>query len=383
MNTLQKSITLLLTSIFCSLSVFSQNYPLSNEDKENLRHAIELVDNGEVDSSQTIMDKLLKEYPKNYLVNYEYTYLLCQQGKFKEANNILKKLEKNPEADERLYQMLGNTYDFLKQPQKALKSYQKGLEKFPNSGRLYTEQGNVYLIQEKYDEALKFYEKSIEVDPMYPSSYFKASILYLSSDEPVWGLIYGEMLRVLEPTSSRSINLSKSMVDKLNKCFETKNDTLNISLTKKNYIYLKSKNPTGKEYFEALAKVNQNFEVHYERVAATMAKEITNVDTFSFENLCKLRQNIAEQFADSSVYSNGLFKLHKKIIDAGFWDTYNMFIFCEAFPTECKLFSENEEKMNKMRSFSTWFRTVADFPNPNNPVSKNILEKKLGISEDK
>ncbi len=382
MNTTKRTIVSLLTCIFCTLTVFSQNYPLSLEDKEKLNHAIELVDGGKVDSSLYILEALVKKYPKNYIVNYEYAFSLVRKGDYKGANKTVRKLENHPEANDALHAMIGNTYDFMGQPDKALKAYQNGLKKFPNSGLLYVEQGNVYFNQQKYEEALNYYEHCIEMAPMYPTGYLRASMIYLSSSEPIWGMIYAEMFSLLKPNARECRALCDGSVAALRKNIKMLGDTaLQVSLTYKNSIYIQKK-PKADDLLNALSTALTAFEVKYEHHVFEAVKLIGYKDTIDFDLFCKIRQNVADSIVKTD-YSLGLFKFQKSIIDAGFWQAYNMLIYGKSFPTEYAAFMADEEKVNQLKAFMTWYNTAANFPNEQEPVSKNVYEKKMKDKLDK
>lgn len=346
---------------------------MSIEDNENLKHAVQLVDQGEIDSSLYILEALVKKHPKNYIINYEYTYSLVKKGNFAEANKILRKLESYPEADDRLHAMIGNTYDYMGHPDKALKAYQNGLKKFPNSGVLHVEQGNVYASQRDYDKAIPYYEKGIEVDPLYPTSYLRASTVYLSSSEPVWGLIYTEMFSLLRPGSNESKALCKLSLKVLRNNLKMEGDTLHATLTNKNNIIVPFKHKK-EDVLNAIIAAGASFEVGYERQVLLAAMANKYKDTLDFDLFCKIRESIANNIINTED-SLPLFNFHKKIIDAGFWKAYNILIYGQAFPTEFEAYMANEENVNQLKTFMTWYNTAANFPNKEEPVSKNIFER--------
>lgn len=378
MNTTKRTIVSLLACIFCTLTAISQSYPLSEVDNERLAHAVNLIDQGQADSSRLILEDLVKKYPKSYLVNYEYTYTLCQIGEFKKANKILRKLENYPEANARLHAMIGNTYDYMGQPNKALKAYQNGLKKFPNTGVLYVEQGNVYLNQRKYDEAMSYYEKGIEVDPLYPTGYLRASMLYLSSTEPVWGMIYAEMFSLLKPEAGECAALNKRAVEILRNNIKKENDTLHVTLTKRNNIYMR-KNAKPEEILNALESAYSSFEVAYESKVGIAAMMHGYKDTIDFDLFCKIRATVADSLVGSDD-NLPLFNFQKKVIEAGFWKAYNIFIYRQAFPAEYEAFMTDEENVNQLNTFMTWYNTASNFPNDKEHVSKNIFEREKKLS---
>ena len=94
---------------------------------------------------------------------------------YQKAIKLAKTLYKYEDCNDLVYQLVGNCYDYLKNPKKALKVYAQGLKRFPDSGALYLEQGVVSGMQGHYDEAVASFEKGISVAPMFPSNYYRAA----------------------------------------------------------------------------------------------------------------------------------------------------------------------------------------------------------------
>lgn len=67
-------------------------------------------------------------------------------------------------ANYKKYQLLGNSYDFIGQPEVALQICQNGMVKFPQSGKFYLESGNIKYHHGAYQAAIDLWEKGIKVD---------------------------------------------------------------------------------------------------------------------------------------------------------------------------------------------------------------------------
>ena len=369
MNTRFKFILLFFFFLNNTFLLFSKSKPLSEEDVEALKYGVWLVDHGKTDSSIIVLENLAYKYPKNYIINYEYCYSIYTKGDYASVIKNLKRIEKSPEKDERFYQLKGNAYDYMGLKKKSIMTYQEGINKFPNSGFLYMEKGTVFMSQENYERALQCFEEGINVAPMYATNYYKAAHIYLNSSEPIWGFLYGEMLKLLEPNSSRGESICKDIISTLNNCIKYENDTsLKVSLTQKHTIYL-SKNPTEEQLLNLIP-----FKMYYE---LSTTKSITQRspsyyknNRLSFNDICQLRKEICESLYDIPTYTNGLFKFQKEIIDAGYWELYNLFLFGSSFPTEYNEYMNDENNQNKITLFNTRFNSNANFPNPDEPVSR-------------
>jgi tetratricopeptide (TPR) repeat protein len=142
-------------------------------------------------------------------VDYETTFACSLDKNHKKAISTCEKMTKHPDVFARVYQMLGNDYDYNLEPGKAIDAYERGMVKFPNSGPLYLERGNMELMKDEFNNALTYYITGIEVDPKHSSNYYRAAKLYLASEDTYLGLIYGELFMNLERGSQRTIEMSE------------------------------------------------------------------------------------------------------------------------------------------------------------------------------
>lgn len=323
---------------------------------EQLKGAIGLVDQGMAEAAMLDLDALAKEYPDDYIVQYERLFALYHLEKYEEVAAGAKKLIKHKDATPVVFQMYGNVVDILGKPKEAIKIYKKGLKRFPDAGYLYLEIGNVHVSQNDYAAALASFNKGIDVQPDFSSNYYRAGLLYLCTEEAkVWGLVYAETSILLNPDNEER---HSHMGMAIHNCFtdnisieQTDGKTeAKISLAPSRGISLNPEEDAGVVQFPGV----------YEACALGALTKMAVVDkefTGSIAQLAELRKGIVESYFSTAknYYGNAMYLLpfQKKVIDAGHWEAYNYFIFGQAFSEEFnEWYSNNSDKFN---DFVDWY----------------------------
>ncbi|MCH5689913.1 tetratricopeptide repeat protein [Niabella sp. W65] len=169
------SLLLLLTTSQITLAQTNKEKALAKG-----KEAIKLMDNGQLDKSIQLLEEAQKIDPEDVNYPYELGYAYYIKKDFRKASQILEGLLVHKDANDRVYQLLGNAYDHMGNSDKAIAQYEAGLKKFPNSGNLYLEMGVMQMAKQDYAKALAYYEKGIEVAPGFPSNYYwAAKILFV------------------------------------------------------------------------------------------------------------------------------------------------------------------------------------------------------------
>jgi tetratricopeptide (TPR) repeat protein len=201
---------ILLWALFC---LFGTQLSFGQNNREQVlalqRQAIELMDNGDPDQGIVLLRQALTLDPDYWPLTYEMAYAYMVKRDYQKAIKLAKTLYKYEDCNDLVYQLVGNCYDYLKNPKKALKVYAQGLKRFPDSGALYLEQGVVSGMQGHYDETVASFEKGISVAPMFPSNYYRAAQFYAYSTSKVWSQIYGEIMMNLLPSGDRNKEMSE------------------------------------------------------------------------------------------------------------------------------------------------------------------------------
>ena len=324
-------------------------YGQTNEEKaqEKCREAITLMDDGKVDESIKLLKEAQKLDPDRIDYSYELAYAYYLKEDYKGAIKILEKNIKHKDVNDRHYQLLGNSYDVLGKTKEAFEAYDSGLKKFPNSGVIYLEKGNVYWAKKEYGKALPFYEKGIESDPQFPSNYYRATLLYCSSSEEVWGMIYGEIFMNLERNSKRTSEISKLLFDTYKREIKFTSDTsFSVSFSKNASINIdeitdqtEMKLPFGIGVYEP-----------------TLMMSMINEKSIDLNSLDKIRANFVDIYyknENDKKYPNILFDYQNKVKNAGHFEAYNHWLLMKGNEEDFKEWLKSNK--GKWDDFVEWF----------------------------
>ncbi len=286
-----------------------------------LIEAIEVMDNGNPDKAIEMLKEARVLDNKNYIYDYEIGYAQYIKRDFKEALKTYKYVVYSYDnITDQCYQMLGNLYDINGKPKKALEIYDEGLKKFPKSGRLFLEKGVVYLVVKKYNEALSQFEIGIKADPNYPSNYYRAALIYCSSSESIWGMIYGEIFINLERGTRRTDEMSKVLYNTYLNKMSVEGDTKTVSFSKNTTIYINPDNFDVEKF-----KLPFNIGLY----EPTMLLSISNSSKLDLEELNKIRTqflNLYNTPENRKNYPNALFDHQLKMQEYGHLEAYNYWV---------------------------------------------------------
>lgn len=345
---LMRSIILFMAFLYSGL-LLSQATESETQAIEMTQKAIELMDNGKINESLKLLNEALKLDPENNDIKYEKAYAYYLDKNYKSAIKELETLRRKPDASPAVYQLLGNSYDLNKKSKKAIEIYDIGLAQFPKSGSLHLERGNMELIQKNYSEALKYYEKGIEVDPFFPSNYYWASKIYLSGDNEVWGMLYGEMFLNIERGTRRTQEISKLLYDTYVSEITFTNDTsIKVSFSS-NKLYITNTNPD--DIIEQIASFGLLCYEPYLSLACLNQKVI------NIKSLHEIRTNFLSLFNQKNQqpnFKNILFDFQDSLISKNNFEAYNYWLLNAGNPSEFQTWKDaNKEKWDL---FSNWFK---------------------------
>jgi tetratricopeptide (TPR) repeat protein len=340
------------------LTFFLLQCTASMAQEDSVRHciatAIGLMDNGEIAESKSMLKGVLKTHPDNTTAQYELGYAYYLEKDYPSALAIYRKLESAKGVDDLTYQMEGNTLDMMGKSDEAIATYERGLALFPKSGRLCLERGMMSQRKEEYHKALTFYERGIDVEPTFPSNYYRASFILMNSSEPVWGLVYGEIMINLLPESDRAKGLSRALYEcyKQNIVYDKKTKSCQLNkLTENKTICMDS--ISGRLFVP--------FPLAFVLTLEDGVEEVTKKDTcITVSALAKMREcqvkvyfgQTKEGFDMGKIFHNVLFDYLKKVKDAGHLEAYNMWLFSQANTGEFNLWASQHEK--EYMAFKRW-----------------------------
>ena len=318
----------------------------TNRDKaiELKNQAIELMDNGKVDESLKLLEQAQQLDPNYINIPYEIAYAYQLVKDYDKSIEIAKPLLKHPDVFDQIYQIIGNCYDLKGDKKKALKIYDKGIKKFPNSGKLYLEKGIVIAGQEKWFEALDVWEKGIIADPTHSSNYYYASQVLAQTDEKIWGIYYGEIFLNLEPNTQRTLQISKLVYDTYKVCLPTENNKWELQFSRKATNIVLGNLKDLKFSFETVHNL-------------AMEKGFKGIEpTFDINNLIKIRKQFlknwnSDDYAD--MYSNLIFDYHNLLVKNKMFEQYMYWVLRGGATNEFQHWKNNNEA--SYTKFIEWF----------------------------
>ncbi len=310
------------------------------------QEAIKLMDNGKIDESIKLLEEAEKLDPKNFNYPYEMAYAYSLKKEYKKTIKICKKIENHNDANDRVYQLYGSAFDYLGEPKKAIETYEKGLKKYPKSGRLNFELGVMEINAKNYAKALSHFEDGILADPKYPSNYYWASRIFLNSNEKVWGMIYGEIFLNIERNSLRTSEISQLLYETYSKQILYNGDSsIHISFSKDATINFNKADssrislPYGIGVYET-----------------TIMKSMLGIKNINLNSLDTLRTNFLNQYYENGLdkkYPNVLFEFQKQLQELGHLSAYNHWVLNRGNRVAFVNWVKNNPE--KIKNFQNWY----------------------------
>ena len=312
--------------------------------------AVKLMDNGKFDESRKLLAEAQKLDPENLVYPYEMAFAYQLQRDYKKGIKILEGIKSKKGFSDAYYGMLGSLYDYDKQPEKALKTYDAGLKKFPRSGKIYLEKGVMLVGQTQYAQALYSFERGIEVEPTFPSNYYWATKLYLNSDNEIWGMLYGEIFMNMERNTKRTAEISKMLYNTYQQEIKLTSDTTaKVSFAKNVISFDKKSKP------EDLLK---SLSIPYSKMQyeTSLVLSLTGEKTIDLVSLNRIRSRFVDvifQQTEKQTQPNLIYTFMKDVKDAGQMEAYNYWLLMKG--DEPAFIAWKDANPEKWESFSNWF----------------------------
>ncbi len=363
---------IIVFALACAQQVKAQiPFELVNEtDRIQINKAIALMDNGKPEEAVKILDDLCNKYKDNYTIEYERLYARYKAGDFKRVVKDGMKLFKHPDVESQCYQIVGNAQDMLGNRKEAIKTYEEGLKHFPNSGSLYLEKGNIYFQQQQYNEAVDSYSRGVEVEPDFASNYYRLAKLYANSTEPLWAIIYGEVVCNLLPGTKRCAEMGKLIYDLFCENVKVEDENkIHVSLTQENTVYMA----------RDTSRLQIPFPLLYERglLKSSAIGELLSNPKLTVAQIADLRKG-ALTYIDSMApgyYNISLLDLHRNLIKSGNWTAYNMWLMSTGAEDETKQWAETKEGDEQLEAFANWFVSNRLIPSVAGPTLMTRIYK--------
>lgn len=363
-----KNLLVLTLLCLCALPGYSQQsnvntHGLSQADFDAINKAVELVDKGLADLALQDFDRILAANPDNYLAQYERLYALYKTGRTADAMKDYKKFLKHPDVTELAYHLIGQILKSEGRMKEREKVINEGLKHFPNSGLLYMIAGIDALQSHDFEKGLHYLNTGIKQDPMFMKNYYcAAQTMFQMKDFKTWALVYAETAMLLNNVDPE---LSADLASMIRKCYlnsiSITPDSTSVSLTPARAL-IEIENKETKKQKDVLTKTNTilAFPGVYEGCTDLAVKQMSQTDksfTASIDQLSRLRKNILENYYNitDNLYGDMmyLFPFQKKVLDAGYWEAYNYYLFGSLFPQEFEAWIK--EHKASIDEFYRWY----------------------------
>jgi len=335
----------ILLGLAAALSLDTQAQTTKETALKKAQDAIKRMDEGLLPQSIKLLEEARQLDPTNYHYPYELALAHYLNKEYSTAIDLLEPLLSRPEASDRTFQLLGNSYDLAGNRTKGIATYEQGLAKFPASGPLHLELGNLQAAQKNYLPALAYYEEGIALAPAFASNYYQAAKIHLSSNNELWGMIYGELFMNLERNSSRTAEMSKLIYD-----------------TYKREITFPDENSAAVSFGQAVMdastigkgkKPKLPYSIAYE---STLAVAVASEKAINLASLNNIRSNFIGAYysmKQDATYPNILFDYQQQIARAGHAEAYNYWLLMKGDETGFDLWHKNNPE--KWRAFASWY----------------------------
>ena len=181
--------------------------PVTPAEGPVLREAIALYDQGKYDEALARYEQILQTNPENIPAIYEMAQTLYQKKEYQKAIDLAAKgTQYSAPALPQLYALIGNILDGLRDPEKAVDVYKKGIAlNTPNAGTLYLNMGVTYEMSLRDVVTAKtVFKQGALADPNYPGNHLQLAGIYGAQGLKTPVLLAFSRFLVLEPGSARS-----------------------------------------------------------------------------------------------------------------------------------------------------------------------------------
>lgn len=222
-----KRLILLATTMLFVSNIFAQNDKLNNL----ISQGIALHDEKKYEEAINKYKEALEIDKKSTLANYELSYTYFTIGKYEDAiKHSTVVIEENSDNQHPAYVILGSSLDLTGKPKDAIRTYEEGIKKFPNSYLLHYNIALTCYNQREYDKAEQSAINAITLKPTHSSSHLVLSIIMRDKGQRVKSILSLYYFLLLEPDSNRSQANYDSLKKQLGQGVEKK-DEMNINVS--------------------------------------------------------------------------------------------------------------------------------------------------------
>ncbi|MBR9923162.1 MAG: tetratricopeptide repeat protein [Bacteroidetes bacterium] len=203
----------LITVLPCNLS---GQPPFDDEVTALVKQGIVLHDAGEYDKAMILYRKALEIDEDSEVAMYEMGFTRFIMGDFKKAEKWMKQVIKLDGAfANQAWQILGSAQDDRGKSKKAIRTFSKGIEAFPDDHLLYYNLALTLSRQDEWEDAILALENALDILPNHTSSLSLMAIAQEMEGERIKALMSAYLYLFFDPQANRAeemVNLCKRLI---------------------------------------------------------------------------------------------------------------------------------------------------------------------------
>lgn len=200
-----------LKNFLVTVLLFVSGITHAQDSTEIIRQARAFIQSKEYARAADLLKTAIAEDESILTYKKELFWSYYQQDKYKEALALMTTILKSAQKDEQCYQFCGYIFRAEGKYSSCDSILKLGINNYPTSGPLYNDLGE-NAVDNKKTNAIQYWEKGIEVDPDFAGNYFNAAMYYLNAEQPLWGILYGEIFVNFSPLGEKSIQIRKRLL---------------------------------------------------------------------------------------------------------------------------------------------------------------------------
>lgn len=194
-----------------TLALVAISFWASAQNKEEAEklvgEGVEYHDKGDYVAAIGRYSKALEFDKDNALALTEMAFTLNAKGDYQEAIKFCEKVfEVYPgdKAPATAYVIYGTAFDNLKQPDKSIEAYNKGIKAYPNDYMLYFNKGITMSAANRLDGAMLCFQKALTLNPTHAGSHNAIATIAYTQKNNIPALLACCRFLVIEPQGNRA-----------------------------------------------------------------------------------------------------------------------------------------------------------------------------------